>query len=162
MSKELEKELMNDVMDNDELQVEPNDIAMLLYDIYDVPSGMCKQIKDMIQRLESIDNASPSEALKELKELHELAYGNEETSWKIDEIRMSSHIKQALLKAQEQEKVLEVIKELISKHCKIELIDGGTYYQIKIKVMGSDYTFGMSITKEEFDLLKKHFLKEVK
>lgn len=100
--------------------------------------------------------------MKDLKELHELAYGSDKTSWKIDDIRMSLHIKQALLKAQEQEKVLGIIKELISKYCKVELIDGGTYYQIKIKVMGSDYTFGMSITEEEFELLKRYFLKEVK
>jgi hypothetical protein len=64
MSKELEKELINDVMNSDELQVEPNDIVKILYDIYNVPSGICKQIKDMVQRLESIDNVNPSGALK--------------------------------------------------------------------------------------------------
>lgn len=58
-------------------------------------------------------------------------------------------------KVENQGQVLDIIKELISKHCKIELIDGETYYQIRIKVMGSDYTFGMSITKEEYDLLKR-------
>ena len=58
-------------------------------------------------------------------------------------------------KLENQGTVLDIIKELISKHCKIELIDGKTYYQIRIKVMGSDYTFGMSITKEEYDLLKR-------
>jgi hypothetical protein len=64
MSKELEKELINDVMNSDELQVEPNDIVKILYDIYNVPSGICKQIKDMVQRLESIDSVNPSAALK--------------------------------------------------------------------------------------------------
>lgn len=36
--------------------------------------------------------------LEDLKELHELAYGNDKTSWKIDEITYSSNIKKALLK----------------------------------------------------------------
>ena len=52
-------------------------------------------------------------------------------------------------------KALEIIMDLLGRHCKIELVNGGTYYQIKIKIMGSGYSFGMSITKEEFDLLKE-------
>ena len=36
--------------------------------------------------------------LEDLKDLHELAYGNDKTSWKIDEIVQSSNIKKALLK----------------------------------------------------------------
>lgn len=39
-----------------------------------------------------------SKELEDLKELHELAYGNDKTSWKIDEITYSSNIKKALLK----------------------------------------------------------------
>lgn len=88
-----------------------------LDELYDV-AGNIKNLKDdyiilktALQRLESIDNVKPSEAMEDLKELHELAYGNDETSWKIDEIRMSSHIKNALLKAQEMEKELKAIKE---------------------------------------------------
>lgn len=52
-------------------------------------------------------------------------------------------------------KALDIIMDLLGRHCKIELVNGGTYYQIKIKIMGSGYSFGMSITKEEFDLLKE-------
>ena len=52
-------------------------------------------------------------------------------------------------------KALEIIMDLLGRHCKIELVNGGTYYQIKIKIMGSGYSFGMSITKEEFDTLKE-------
>lgn len=59
-----------------------------------------------------------------------------------------------------QDKVLEVIKDLLGKHCKIELVNGGTYHQIKIKIMGTDYSFGMSVTEEEFDALNKNLPKE--
>lgn len=61
------------------------------------------------QCLKTIDNSKPSEALKDLKELHELAYGSE--GWKIEQIVQSSHIKQALLKLQEQEKIFDKIKQ---------------------------------------------------
>lgn len=52
-------------------------------------------------------------------------------------------------------KVLDIIMDLLGRHCKIELVNGGTYYQIKIKIMGSGYSFGMSITKEEFETIKE-------
>ena len=63
------------------------------------------EVEQALKRLESIDNAEPSEALKDLKELHELAYGV--GGWKIDEIVQSSHIKQALLKAETPKKYLK-------------------------------------------------------
>jgi hypothetical protein len=64
-------------------------------------------------------------------------------------------IKQALINKSKTEQVLGIILELLDKCCKIYLIDGKTYYQIQIKVMHGDYTFGMSITKEEYYLLKE-------
>lgn len=106
-------------------------------------------LEKSLQCLESIDNASPSEALKELKELHELAYGNEETSWKIDEIRMSSHIKQALLKAQEQEKVLEILKP------DLRLV--GNFLQAKMPLVDNDSWINIKeiTNKKELEVLKK-------
>jgi len=71
MNKELEKDFMNDIMGDTELTVEPTDIAKLLYDIYDVPSGICEQIKNMVQRLEAIDNANPSEAMNCVERLNQ-------------------------------------------------------------------------------------------
>ena len=52
-------------------------------------------------------------------------------------------------------KALEIIKELLGKHCKIELVNGGTYYQTTIRIVGKGYSFGMSISKEEFNILKE-------
>jgi len=82
-----------------------------------------------------IDKANPSEALEDLKELHELAYGNDKTSWKIDEIRMSSHIKQALIKAQEQEKenaYIEKIKTMMKqKDCVLRYIESEDCFAVK-------------------------------
>lgn len=119
-------------------------------------------VNKALQRLEAIDNANPSQALKRLYELESIdlymssAEDDDENDFiSLDTSYWLKPIEQALIKSQEQEKVPSIIKELISKHCKIELINGGTYYQIKIKVMGSGYTFGMSITEEEFDLLKR-------
>lgn len=68
-------------------------------------------IKQALQRLEAIENANHSEALNDLKLLHELAYGV--NGWKIDEIVQSSYIKQTLIKSQEQEKENELLKEII-------------------------------------------------
>jgi len=117
-------------------------------------------IKEKIQRLESIDNAKPSEALKDLKELHELAYGNDKTSWKIDEIRMSSHIKQALIKAQEQEKVLSIIKE---KRVDMETLENAIFRE-KAKQVKSGLQWynnqvkfhsNKQLTQEDFELLMR-------
>lgn len=56
-------------MSKEYLEAKPEDIANLLYEVYDVPSGICEQIKDMVQRLESIDNAKPSETLAAYEKL---------------------------------------------------------------------------------------------
>ena len=112
-----------------------------------------KVVEEALQRLESIESSKSSEAFECLKQIEDII----ETKMGLGVVNAYriKIIKQELNESQEQKNVLEIIKELISKNCKIELIDGGTYYQIRIKVMGSDYTFGMSITKQEFDLLKK-------
>lgn len=51
-------------MSKEYLEVKPEDISKLLYDVYGVPSGICEYIKCMVQRLEAIDNSEPSEALE--------------------------------------------------------------------------------------------------
>lgn len=88
-------------MNKEYLEVKAEDISKLLYEVYDVPSGICEQIKNMQHRLESIDNANPSEALKELEELEKML--NKFVKYKVIDIAFIN-IKQALLKAQEQEK----------------------------------------------------------
>ena len=60
-------------------------------------------VEQALQRLESIDNAKPSEALEDLEQLAEMA----DKCWvSCDVHKWKTTIKQALLKAQEQEKVL--------------------------------------------------------
>jgi len=77
----------------------------------------------------------------------------------LDKYRVDRHeaseLNKALINKSKTEQVLGIILELLDKCCKIYLIDGKTYYQIQIKVMHGDYTFGMSITKEEYYLLKE-------
>lgn len=74
-----------------------------------------KSLDIIEQALLEIKEANSSEALEQLKELHELAYGNDKTSWKIDEIRMSSYIKNYILKAQKVEKENQKYKQLEEK-----------------------------------------------
>ena len=65
--------------------------------------------KQALQRLEAIDNANPSEALEEL--FKTTYFGSAEEYKKID--NCYNTIKQALIKAQEQEKENKVLKEII-------------------------------------------------
>ena len=109
MSKEIEKDFMNDIMSKCELEVEPKDIAMLLYDIYDVPSGICEQIKNMVQRLESIDNSNPSEAMESLERL------NYHTTLEYQDSKEYYIVRQYIHKAQEQEKENKELKENIKR-----------------------------------------------
>ena len=153
---------------DDELEKRKLDTFLL----WDFPNDVKKRIKELYQ---SIDNADPSEALEELKELHELAYGNEKTSWKIDEIRMSSHIKQALLKAQEQEKVLEILKS--KKYIPLEQINPKFWDNEEDYDETVDYEFYLwlceeeceyvvkeeqKLTREEFELVKRYYKKKNK
>lgn len=71
-------------------------------------------IEKALQRLEAIDNSNPSEALECLEEIYNWIYCNcggttYEDDVKLDKIRKI--VEQALIKAQEQEKALEILKE---------------------------------------------------
>lgn len=106
-------------------------------------------IKKALQRLEAIDNANLDEALEDLKELHKLAYDID--VWKIEDIVQSLHIKQALVKAQEQEKVLNIITK---KNIDI--------FELKISKKVEEYNAVVkrpfdTLTQEEFKLLKEYF-----
>lgn len=103
-------------------------------------------IKKALKRLESIDNAKPSKALTEIFNIiYSLDCGTTyEQDKKLDECRNT--IKQALLKAQEQEKVLEIIKEN----------QVSTFWINECKsVEEYNGVYGRKLTKEEFDLLKR-------
>lgn len=107
-------------------------------------------IKKALQRLEAIDNANLDEALEDLKELHKLAYDID--VWKIEDIVQSLHIKQALIKAKEQEKVLSIIDEK-----NVDILD------IRKSKTVDDYNTAISysnlnrkeLIQEEFDTLKE-------
>ena len=114
-----------------------------------------------LQRLESIENSKPSEALDCLEKLgaEKLARGELIRNDSKVEPYINT-IKQALLKAQEQEKVLDVIKEK-----KININN----FQTSLIVMSNfTYTYYINnsrdyhtcilvnlLTEEEFDLLKR-------
>lgn len=95
----------------------------------------CKLVDEALERLESIDNSNPSEALECLEKLKGMEissmpfsdeYGTQEVD--LNDIRKvgsqlntdfreyTATIKQALLKAQEQEKENELLKEIIKRY----------------------------------------------
>lgn len=120
-------------------------------------------IKQALQRLESIDNANPNEALKRLNKVNN--YLNDVYDYKEikEEVRKDiDTIKQKLINKQEQEKVLEIIfKKRVDinglKKC-IEL-DLPLTDEQRLHKYNHDYMMiGMEqLTIEEFDLLKRYF-----
>lgn len=103
-------------------------------------------IKQALQRLESIDNAELSEALEELKKFTDLF----DTRYNRFYINVYETIEQALLKSQEQEKVLEILFEkevsiFQLKSCK----NVNEYNDLKFKEENK-------LTEEEFDLVKRY------
>ena len=115
-----------------------------------------ESIKEKIQRLESIDNAKPSEALEVLeiaKKVLTKMFGEKvliESGVNFDTIE------QVLLKAHELEKVLSIIKEKTdfvffgrTKEIKLEQVDG----EGSIHLMNE--TGDTLLPDEEYDLLKR-------
>lgn len=88
---------------------------------------MYKTIKQALQRLEAIDNAKPSEALEMLKGVEYVAdvlkvnhkigsrdIANQEIKEMVDRLNYRiPTIKQALIKAQEQENIFSIIKKYL-------------------------------------------------
>lgn len=119
-------------------------------------------LKQALQRLETIDNSNPSKALKNLEKI-KTKFRNTCLGIYLEDTKEFDTIKQTLLKAQEQDKVLEITKEhltfkdsgieeytdiltnkKVKKHCiKIESKDTGATIHIHLD------------TQEEFDLLKR-------
>lgn len=109
-------------------------------------------IKKSLQRLESIDNANPNEAMKSLEKIKDnfgcdLAYYNLSLEYEI--------VEQALLKAQEQVKVLSILKEkcvsvwYLMKSKTVE--EYNSYLYIKV----IEDTKNFILTQEEYDLLRE-------
>ena len=117
-------------------------------------------VKKALQRLESIDNSNPSEALECLVEIGKtLMFTDEETleSKSLKEVMPNYYatIEQALLKAQEQEKVFEIIKE---KNVDIRWIseNNPSREEYNTYIWTQGYCFD-TLDEEEFELLKRYF-----
>lgn len=112
----------------------------------------CNIIEKELQRLESIDNSNPSEALECL---FRIGYNHRENYINGRHKEDYNIVEQTLLKAQEQEKVLVIIKE---KNVDI--------FWLKNSKTKSDYNSHVFISKinelteEEFELLKRYFENE--
>ena len=128
-------------------------------------------IEKSLQRLESIDNANPSEALECLEKVYS-RLPQWDLSRNVDQCNI---IKQALLKAQEPKQYVDELKLVENKLKALEIIkekrvNVGTFIHLT-KVLKKDYekckglnnTFGANIcdsdfeflTEEEFNLLKE-------
>lgn len=118
----------------------------------DMDSERIKLVNQALQRLEAIDNANPSEALEMFRSVELTLKENRflnKGSWLIDSLNI---IQQALIKAQENEKVLEVIKEK-----GVDIATFNTYQS----VIGYNWSIRFEkhkrkeLTQEEFDALKR-------
>lgn len=114
------------------------------------------KVLNALQRLEAIDNAEPSEALECL---HTIAFNTQFIAGMNFGNELIT-IKQALLKAQEQEKVLKIINEKCVDmfNLKIALLQNSVdVYNSSIPI---EYE-GNKLTQEEFELLKQYFEKNI-
>lgn len=109
-----------------------------------VQRTIIESIKEKIQRLEAIDNAEPSEALKGLKHIRNYYVPEPCSTTTYDYLEI---IEQALLKAQEQEIGLEILKPL----CEVVETPVKKIRYLKINGVVA-YTFKK---KAEFDLFKE-------
>ena len=102
----------------------------------DTDSEHIKIVKQALQRLESIDNAEPSEALKKLEMLSDCAkaikeapssnwieYANNETELDYQLWRAYEDLKQALLKTEKDEKIILGIEDYINRRIKGEPLE---------------------------------------
>lgn len=111
-----------------------------------------KMAEQSLQRLETIDNAKPSQALEELGQvIEEITIGNNDLRNTLKQSVFIAIIKQALIKAQENEKVLEIIKEKNVDVFRLKILDFNTFNQLQRSCKLPE------LTQEEFDLLKRYF-----
>jgi hypothetical protein len=104
-------------------------------------------IKQALLELKEIKEAKPSEALKKLNTIRHLEIGFDKNGKPItlNDTSGLKTIEKALLKAQEQKKALEIIKE------KNVRIDSVKYYDLE----EYNQIYENKLTQEEYDLLKE-------
>lgn len=117
---------------------------------------------EALQRLEAIDNVKPNEALECLEVINNYGCGIND-NMKFSEVfeKEYSTIKQALLKAQEQEKMLKILfeKRIDLESFYTSFIEGNYDYNFYDIHYG---TYGLEcLTEEEFELLKRYFEKNI-
>ena len=117
---------------------------------------MAKTLKDDLTELKAIKESNPSEALECLEEIRDFRYGKDKLL--VCQTEMYKQIKQALIKAQEQEKMLEIInKKSVYIHLLQQCGDVESYNNYFITKYGLDeFTERLLLTQEEFELLKRY------
>lgn len=125
MSKEYLEDL---IIEFDELGFEPT----ILCDQQKEIESFRNRLKQVLDYLKSLDNANPSEALECLERFFNSRKIYEpNNTFVFDCITCLNSIKQALLKAQEQEKILDILKRII----KVKKSD---VYEFVLVVRGTD------------------------
>lgn len=111
-------------------------------------------VKRALQRLEAIENANSSDVFEYVENIQgEIEWAFEFNNGKIEEYdpRIMNIIKQYILKAQEQEKVLKIIKE---KNVDVRFL--------RTCNVLNDYNYCQylsdELSQEEFDTLKHYFI----
>ena len=158
INKELEKEYLEDLDHYDEGM-----------GIHSTSYAKCKE---RLIRLAEIDNSNPSEALKSFDKI----YNTINLNWKRDYLRVDidiynrsdcsdgkemmeclDTIKQALLKSQEQEKVLDILFKKNVDILELRILIEHHNDKDVLNLYNSERGKGLQLTQEEFDLLKRCF-----
>lgn len=122
-----------------------------------------KVVETGLQRLESIDNANPSEALKSLENIeadltglpkHVTEYDDGFDNYLEDIWYNIDTIKQALIKPQDQEKMLKIINEKNVNIYILENSDNFLQYNCYARLHKDCYM--SELKQEEFDFLKEN------
>lgn len=129
-------------------------------------------VKQALQELQAIKNAKPSEAMERFDYIgNDIIFAYDDDYVSYDYTDDVEYIKQALIKAQEQEKVLNVIiKKNVSVWGFRNRVFGYQKEQNGNKIINDTYEYYLNnfgcyhngfdielLTKEEFDILKEYF-----
>ena len=122
------------------------------YDYYERELQTLESIEKSIHRLESIDNAEPSEALVCLEYICKILNEKRiDIKWLFKEDYNT--IKNALIKAEKSLKALEIIKE---KECDVSWLKYCIKGNLIVEAYNSGYPeYHEKLTEEEFNLLKE-------
>ena len=106
----------------------------------DTDSEHIKIVKQALQRLESIDNAEPSEALKCLEHIKKDDFNMIITTYPplpayngVTKDEMFDKIEQALLKAEKDEKIILGIEDYLNRRIKVEPLEDARKAFIEIR-----------------------------